>query len=357
MRDFLHDADRLAPTSAADYQMDMPTHPDPTIQKRPASRLARIAAAGAWASLIVALAAWCLLSFGDAWGPATVLMFGPRWLIAVPPAVCLLAARPAGRRPIVAALAALLVALGPVMGFEVPWGRATPDGGPRLRVLTCNMHYGSEADALFELVAEVKPDVVALQEWREPEDGPTWDGWHVRRPGGLFLASRSPVRSFEKLGRHSSGEQGRIARYDLMTPAGPVTVFSLHLASPREELKEAVVTAGTDLDELGENTALRDRQSAYLAGEAARVTGPVLLVGDFNTPPESVLHRRHWGGYTDAFGQAGWGWGHTFANRWTRVRIDHILIGGGGRASACWIGPDVGSPHRPVIADVAWPAP
>ena len=336
--------------------MDMPPDPVPAADRPPTSRRVRIAAAGAWASLIIALAAWVLVYFGDAWGPATVLMFGPRWVIAIPSVLCLLFVRSAGPRPVLAALTALLITLGPVMGFEVPWGRATPEGGPRLRVLTCNMHYESGTDALYELVADVKPDVVALQEWRQPRDGPTWDGWHVRWGWGLFLASRHPVRAVDRLGRDSTVEQGRVVRFDVEAPGGTVSVFSLHLASPREELKEAVVTAGVDLDSLRANSALRDRQSAYLSGEAAKVRGPVLLVGDFNTPPESVLFRRHWGAYADAFGEAGWGWGHTFTNRWTRVRIDHILIGGGGRASACWVGPDVGSPHRPVIADVAWPA-
>ena len=93
-----------------------------------------------------------------------------------------------------------------------------------------------------------------------------------------------------------------------------------------------------------------------MAAEAGRAAGPVLLVGDFNTPPESVIFRRVWSGYANAFSDAGWGWGYTFRTRRTAVRIDHVLVGGGGRATTCWVGPDVGSPHRPVVADVAWPA-
>jgi endonuclease/exonuclease/phosphatase family metal-dependent hydrolase len=305
----------------------------------------------------LALAAWGLLYAGDAWAPATVLLFGPRWLLAVLPALLILPARRAGRRASLAAVAALVVALGPLMEFNLPLGRAAPEGGPRLRVLTCNMHYGGDAAALEALVADTGPDVVALQEWREPTrpPAPAWDGWHVRRLPGLFLASRFPVRAADRLGPNSTGERGSAARYELDTPAGPVTVVSLHLASPREDLKGAVMTAGPGLDGLAENSALRDRQSAYLAA-AAEVSGPVLVVGDFNAPAESAVFRRHWGGYRDAFGDAGWGWGHTFANRWTRVRIDHVLVGGGGRASDCRVGPAVGSPHRPVLADLAWPA-
>jgi len=64
----------------------------------------------------------------------------------------------------------------------------------------------------------------------------------------------------------------------------PVTIISLHLASPREDLKGAVRTAGTGLDDLAANSALRDRQSAYLAAAAAKAVGPVVVVGDFNSP-------------------------------------------------------------------------
>jgi endonuclease/exonuclease/phosphatase family metal-dependent hydrolase len=319
-----------------------------------------LAALGAWLSLALALAAWGLLYLGDSWAPATVLLFGPRWLLAAPPLLVLIPAGRAGRWSLIAAVAALVIVLGPVMEFNVPWAAVTaaPTGGPRLRVLTCNLHYGGNATAVEAVVASAGPDVVALQEWREPTgaNAPRWEGWHIQRMPGLFLASRFPVRRADHLGRTSTRGNGSAARYDLDTPAGPATVISLHLASPREDLKGAVLAADDALDGLAANSALRDRQSEFIAAAAGEATGPVLVVGDFNAPSESVVFRRHWGEYRDAFADAGWAWGYTFRNRWTRVRIDHILVGGGGRAEACWVGPDLGSPHRPVLADVTWPA-
>jgi vancomycin resistance protein VanJ len=333
--------------------------PPSNIRPRARRWWARVSAVGAWASLTVALLAWTILQFGDDWPPATVLLFGPRWLVAVPPALFLVPAWAAGRLPLLAVFAGLIVAIGPVMGFNVPWAQATvvPDGGPRLRIVTCNMHYERGGTDLPALIAEMRPDVVALQEWREPH-GPgalDWTGWHVRRLPSLFLASRHPVARTEHLGDRSTGDQGSAAQYQLDTPAGSVTVISMHLASPREQLKGAVEARSSGLDELAVNSALRDRQLSFAFNEAARLSGPVVIGGDFNTPPDSVLVDRHWRGYRNAFADAGWGWGFTFRNRWTRVRIDHILVGGGGRASACWVGPDVGSPHRPVLADISWP--
>jgi endonuclease/exonuclease/phosphatase (EEP) superfamily protein YafD len=145
-------------------------------------------------------------------------------------------------------------------------------------------------------------------------------------------------------------------RYELETPAGVVTLFSLHLASPRPGLQAAAHESGSAPGELEAGSALRWRQSEGLARETGRVSGPVVLAGDFNTPPESALFRQVWGRYTDAFGAAGWGWGYTFFAGTKAVRIDHVLAGPGWHCDRCWVGPDVGSPHRPVLADLIWPA-
>lgn len=50
--------------------------------------------------------------------------------------------------------------------------------------------------------------------------------------------------------------------------------------------------------------------------------------------------------------------GYPFRSRRTVVRIDHILVGRGGWATECWLGPLVESPHRPGLAVVKigrWP--
>lgn len=312
--------------------------------------------------MAVNVAVWLGLKAGDTWGPITFLMFGPRWPFVIPPVLLIGAAALLDRRVLFPAGAALVVAAGPLAGFNVPWDRlaSEPAGGPRVRVLTCNAHHaGVDSAALDRLVAEVQPDLVALQEWRGSNQAGfmTEPGWQVRPKAGLLLASRFPVIDLDVLGGEADGEPGKAVRYDLDTPEGRVTLISLHLASPRGELRQVAEAAGARLEDVDGNSMRRARQAAAITGKLDGVTGPLLIVGDFNTPPESVHFRGVWAPYRDAFDDAGWGWGYTFFNRWTRVRIDHILVGGGGRATACWVGPDVGSPHHPVIADVAWPAP
>jgi vancomycin resistance protein VanJ len=309
-----------------------------------------------WVTLVVGV--WVLLRAGDSWGPATAVMFGPRWLLALPSVFLVPAAALVRRRILMPLLLGLLLTFGPVMGFCIPWthvGRGSPPG-LRLRVLTCNMHYGKLDPApLGQLVTEYRPDIIALQEWRTSVHSDLFDSgeWHVHRVSGQFLASRFPVRSSELVGADSVGEDGSVMRYELETPFGATSLYSLHFATPREGLHKVVDEGWNGMADLDAASALRRVQSERLARKAAGDVGPVILVGDFNTPPESALFRRTWTPYADAFADAGWGWGYTFSTRLVSVRIDHILIGRGLRCDQCWVAPSVGSPHRPVLADVA----
>src|SRR5205085_2784431 len=138
----------------------------------------------------------------------------------------------------------------------------------RLRLLTCNMHYrDADPAALDRLLAEAHPDIVALQEWPGPGRPDPFAGgqWHVHRVKGLFLASRYPILRAERLGTDSTGERGSVMRYELDSPVGLLTLFSLHLASPRLGLQTAVQETGKAPAELEAGSELRRRQSANLA--------------------------------------------------------------------------------------------
>jgi endonuclease/exonuclease/phosphatase (EEP) superfamily protein YafD len=76
-----------------------------------------------------------------------------------------------------------------------------------------------------------------------------------------------------------------------------------------------------------------------------------LIAGDFNLTPESIIYRRQFGHLQNAFSMAGWGWGGTKFTRHHSVRIDHILANACWRVVRCEVCPDVGSDHRPVMAE------
>jgi endonuclease/exonuclease/phosphatase (EEP) superfamily protein YafD len=320
--------------------------------------LPRAIAVCSWLSLLALVASWLLLSVGDLWWPATLLLFSPRWLPIVPLTLLILAAARWRRRSLGLLLLSLILVLVPVMGFT--WHLASPVSpqGTRMRVLTCNMHHHNPEDALWlRLLAELQPDIVAVQELPHEQHAPPFAdaGWHHHQKPGLFLASRFPIEQSEWLGSDTMDPIGSVMRYRLRTPAGNVTLFNLHFASPRDGLFEILHHPSMGIALLEDNSAVRWQQSEHLARLAKEVAGPVLLMGDFNTPSESAIFRRIWGGYTDAFSAAGWGWGYTFFAARTIVRIDHLLAGPGWHCERSWVGPNLGSPHRPVVADLIWP--
>jgi vancomycin resistance protein VanJ len=324
-------------------------------------RAERLIAICSWFYLLTVLTLWIgLLTAADLWWPATLLLFSPRWLLLLPPVPFLLAAvlRP---RLLVPLVATLVLVAGPLMGFCVPWQsfQGAAPCGRHFRVLTCNMHYTTkDPTELDRLLAASRPDIVALQEWRGPSEFAALPRaeWHTHRLDAQLLVSAYPIRRGTRLGGGSSSANGLVMRYELETPLGLVTLFSVHLASPRQGLYTVVHERGQAPEGLEDASRLRWGQSENLARAARAVEGPVLLAGDFNTPPESAIFRRPWSGFTDAFGSAGWGWGYTFIGGRTLVRIDHILAGPGWNCDSCWVGPNVGSPHRPLLADLTWPA-
>jgi vancomycin resistance protein VanJ len=338
----------------------MPQPPAPPLEERRTARTLLTICCGAYLASV--LAGWLLLLWADQWWLATVWMFAPRWLLALPLVVLIPAALLWRRRALIAlALAALLVA-GPVMGFSIPWPTLlhSAPAGPHLRVLTCNMHYShDDPPALEELIAATAPDVVALQEWQGSERSALRKapGWHVHPGTRLFLASRHPIRAATALGHDSMGEHASAMRYELETPLGDVHLLSVHLATARFGIADTIHDNSLGPAEVSANTARRLEQSAFVYEEALHLKGPLLIVGDFNTPPESAIVSEIWRPYTDAFSAAGWGWGYTFFGSRTMVRIDHVFAGRGWFPSRCTVGPPVGSLHRPVIADLVWTDP
>lgn len=311
------------------------------------------------AYLMIVLGAWLTLYWSDRWWLATLLMFSPRWVFALPLGLILPFALFRRSKSLVIVLITALVVGWPLAGFNVPWTQLTssdPKGTP-FRVLTINMHF-SKADPvqLEDLVERTLPDIVAIQEWngynrttmRSDPD------WHIHANARLFLASRFPIKDVIPLGGDSTGKHASVSRYELDTPVGVVHVFSLHTATNREGISDTIHENQKGPVEINQNSVLRREQSAFVRDKAMECEGPVLIMGDFNTPPESAIFTDEWSGYTNAFTAAGWGWGYTFIGAKTTVRIDHVLASKGWVCTESHVGPDVGSPHRPVIASLIW---
>ncbi len=151
----------------------------------------------------------------------------------------------------------------------------------------------------------------------------------------------------------------------VQTPERDIDFCSVHMLSPHEGI-DAVLDRQTVLRPsegpvLDAEIERRSEESADAARWVGRLPHSFILAGDFNMPIESRIYRRDWANYRNAFSDAGFGFGYTEWPQIRRVswlswgvRIDHVVTASGWRCRCCRVGPDIGSDHRPLIAELVW---
>ena len=207
---------------------------------------------------------------------------------------------------------------------------------------------------LAVLIELERPDVVALQEWpgNQPLPAPLPEGWHVVRDQGLVIASRLPIVESETLKSPVNPMQTLGVRCELLTVDGPVYFYGLHLRTPRMGLEAVLAHWWDGLADLEEVTAQRNLDGAAVREWLQKRVGQVVVAGDLNLTPDSAIYKRQFGHLQNAHAAAGWGWGATKVTRFHRARIDHILANVHLQIIRCDVCPDVGSDHRPLVADL-----
>jgi hypothetical protein len=166
------------------------------------------------------------------------------------------------------------------------------------------------------------------------------------------VAARYPLVAVSEL--WDDGELGYwgayAAKFIVTLPQGDVELVGVHLETPREGIESLLkhgVGARKDICRELERRAQISELARKLAGDSPTA----IVAGDFNMPVESAIYRHDWAGFTNAFSTAGLGFGHTKQTRWLGIRIDHVLAGRGWNSRRCRVGADVGSDHRPLLAD------
>jgi endonuclease/exonuclease/phosphatase family metal-dependent hydrolase len=247
-----------------------------------------------------------------------------------------------------------------VMRFCVPLqfrgGGARADRS--LRVITCNADYRALDTAAFaKFLGDVQPDIVVAQGWSSVHDAAFMGAdWHTRRDGELFVASRLPLLSAEASTDPAfAGKNGSLAHYRVRSSFGlDVDVFNFHAATARQGLSQVITGWWNGAAAIDANTTERRAQSRVARDAASRMVAPAIVGGDFNMPSDSAIYRAFWSDWSNAFSAAGFGFGYTHYTHRTQLRIDHILASAGWRVRRCYVGPNVGSAHRPVIAELQW---
>lgn len=145
----------------------------------------------------------------------------------------------------------------------------------------------------------------------------------------------------------------------------PVTLLHVHLHSNRygaeqmSELKEKK-EAKKMFDNLLAGYVYRKVESETIVDSLRHCQHPLIIAGDFNDLSGSDCIRRlqtlqaERGGLSDAWWQAGFGFGFTFAAQQLRLRLDHILYSADFRVRAIDVPHVRYSDHYPLIVDLEW---
>ena len=331
----------------------------------PRARSTGLLTASVWLYLAgVVGVALLLLVLADEWWVATLILFGPRWIWAIPLVVLVPWALFRRRRLLWLLGLAVIVLVFPVMGFELPRLRVlTGDSEHRdLRVMTYNIGGGTAAPADLALLLEkIAPDVALFQECDNLMEAARpklqQKGWYVDVKWGSCIASRHPIRKVDARDPKDvweMGGSGVIVRYEIEAPGLIVNIVNVHLETVREGLAEVMHRAWRGAPGLLANTRQRDFESGLGRAWTERATPPLLITGDFNMPIESAIYRRHWSSFTNAFSDAGFGFGATKATSFHGIRIDHVLVGSGWECLRATVGPHLGMDHRPMVTDLKW---
>ena len=232
----------------------------------------------------------------------------------------------------------------------------------RLKLLTYNIHSGVGVDQRYDLgrirrvLDEERPDVAALQELEcggfDDQSGSLAGDLGLEssfcptRPArdgdfGLAVLSAFPVVHQQQYDlSYRQREPRSCLRVDLQVAPGAVLhVFNCHL--------------GLSVRERAFQKTQMISDAILLSGELRH---PVVVMGDFNDRPISVVDRNLRRHFTDAFTAAGGRWGPTFKAGPIPLRLDHIYLSDRIRVLDCRVRNDaltrLASDHRPVIASV-----
>ena len=327
-------------------------------------RIARFAHLCAWLYAAAVVICWLVLRFGgDRWWWATAMLYAPRWGWGLPLAILAPTALFVRRMRPPVALAAVWFAW-PLAGLCVgSLTRGALDDEQEqsvVRVLTCNVGLGEyDEQRLADLILETDPHVVTLQEGFSAERLRQMLGarWRIVSSPGILLATRLPIISRDVFTRSEASVWRTVAvDYRLDSIDGPFDFVAVHLYTPRKGLEAVKDTYWRGIGKMQSNLERRDRESADASRWVAEMPGPAIVAVYMNLPPECFFFRRDWSYYRDTFAAAGRGYGYTYgytkSGTWYGIRIDHVLASPGWEVTRAWVGPHVGSDHRPLIAEL-----
>jgi endonuclease/exonuclease/phosphatase (EEP) superfamily protein YafD len=213
------------------------------------------------------------------------------------------------------------------------------------RLISFNTWYRNrDHTRLTRYLEQMKPDVIVLQEiWPEqveelrarlPDYAHAYSD--AAKPHGAAILSRWPIVHAAPLELTPDG--ARAAEVRVQWRDAEIAVIGVHLHWP-----------------LGPNASrMRNAELAALVARTKQIDVPVLISGDFNVTPWSQRLQE----FSSESGLIDCARGHGLATTWPaqfpplQIRIDHCFASRDWRAVTVTSGPNLGSDHRPMIAEL-----
>jgi endonuclease/exonuclease/phosphatase (EEP) superfamily protein YafD len=311
-----------------------------------------------WTAALIAALATALVSAAErSWPGDMIVFFRPQLALAVLLLFC--AAVWLRRWLASAALGALLVLNGlPLFVIGVPTAASATT--PNLRILSANLLFDNPEPARFgAVVAALSPDIIVTQEARFDWPGvlkalpgyPHLVGPDISKWNGNLVLSRYPLRArlvadMPPSGYGLGGGYAVRVEVDLPDRTLPLVVYAIHAPTPR-------------------SFAGWQARNRYLDVVAERIAAepedtPIVLAGDWNTPVWSPAYgrtlllsgleateRSAWPPASRLFA--------SFGGVDVGTPIDHVAVSRGIDVAGLFTGPDFGSDHLPVVADLRLP--
>jgi vancomycin resistance protein VanJ len=317
--------------------------------------------------LAVACLVIACLQFSENWWLSGALIYLPQTPFLIPP-VCLLGCSLIWHiRSALLNLTSIGLILVCLCGgrFSMKAFNEVPDSGHNVRLITCNVQdFKPNFGQVLREISRFKPDVLVLQEARHVPDmlQEYLAGWNWQHQSGLMVGSRWRL-SEGKLCHTSPYDRNTAMTVRIEAPSGTILLGDVHLMTARRGLTDLSVTSildGSGPASVEHHAFLRDEEARQTQTFLAGLTDdtPVIVAGDFNMPTTSSIFDYSFGQYSDAFDEAGAGFGYTAPCRPVRfwlpkvpwLRIDHILASSHFETLRCEAGELNGSDHRLVAA-------
>jgi endonuclease/exonuclease/phosphatase family metal-dependent hydrolase len=263
-----------------------------------------------------------------------------------------------GKNPILTVVLGVIILVGTWSGAAIYQSHPSPED-THLVVMTYNIQQGFNAAGkispweLLEPISRINPDILALQESDTDRISSTnvdivqwlahklnmymYFGPETRQQTfGVAVLSRIPLYNTETYYLTSRGEQVVLVRADIQWKDQPISLYVIHLGETEED---------------------RTAQTTEILEIISKNPNPKILMGDFNSLPDSPQMNA----FTEVFDDAWTDSGHpsrdplgtTSSALEPEKRIDYILVSPAFAVASCEVIREVyGSDHLPVWAEL-----